>query len=133
MCQSKNITFCFLHYLYIFNFEFQVSWIRYTDTSLLTVGRYTYTTDLRFEAFHSPHTDDWIVRLKNPRPSDSGFYGCQISTTPHRTQLIYLTVHGRFFPYLFFMLRSNFEKCNFKYAFHPPKYFYGNFTPHTLH
>ena len=88
-----------LLYLYIFNFEFQVSWIRYTDTSLLTVGRYTYTTDLRFEAFHSPHTDDWIVRLKNPRPSDSGFYGCQISTTPHRTQLIYLTVHGRFFPY----------------------------------
>lgn len=73
----------------------QVSWIRYKDTSLLTVGRYTYTTDLRFEAFHSPHTDDWIVRLKNPRPSDSGFYGCQISTTPHRTQLVYLTVHGR--------------------------------------
>jgi len=70
-----------------------ISWLRYSDTSLLTVGRYTYTTDLRFEAFHSPHTDDWIVRLKNPRPSDSGVYGCQISTTPHRTQLIYLTVH----------------------------------------
>ena len=57
-------------------FSFQVSWIRYKDTSLLTVGRYTYTTDLRFEAFHSPHTDDWIVRLKNPRPSDSGMYLC---------------------------------------------------------
>jgi len=70
-----------------------ISWIRYKDTSLLTVGRYTYTTDLRFEAFHSPHTDDWVVRLKNPRPSDSGIYGCQISTTPHRTQLVYLTVH----------------------------------------
>ena len=59
------------------------------------MGRYTYTTDLRFEALHSPHTDDWIVRLKNPRPSDSGIYGCQISTTPHRTQLVYLTVHGK--------------------------------------
>jgi len=70
-----------------------ISWIRYKDTSLLTVGRYTYTTDLRFEAFHSHHTDDWIVRLKNPKPSDSGVYGCQISTTPHRTQLVYLTVH----------------------------------------
>ena len=81
----------------------QVSWIRYKDTSLLTVGRYTYTTDLRFEAFHSPHTDDWIVRLKNPRSSDSGVYGCQISTTPHRTQLVYLTVHGKttaFWPFL---------------------------------
>ena len=80
---------------------FQVSWIRYKDTSLLTVGRYTYTTDLRFEAFHSPHTDDWIVRLKNPKSSDSGVYGCQISTTPHRTQLVYLTVHGNF---IFFLL-----------------------------
>ena len=76
--------------------DLQISWIRYKDTSLLTVGRYTYTTDLRFEAFHSHHTDDWIVRLKNPKPSDSGVYGCQISTTPHRTQLVYLTVHGNF-------------------------------------
>ena len=83
---APSLTSCFL----------QISWIRYKDTSLLTVGRYTYTTDLRFEALHSPHTDDWIVRLKNPRPSDSGIYGCQISTTPHRTQLVYLTVHGKF-------------------------------------
>eukprot|EP00094_Tigriopus_californicus_P012890 TCALIF_12463-PA protein Name:"Protein of unknown function" AED:0.44 eAED:0.44 QI:0/0/0/0.25/1/1/4/0/184 len=70
-----------------------VSWIRIADTSLLTVGRYTYTTDLRFEAFHSPHTDDWIVRLKNPKPKDTGIYGCQISTTPHQTHLVHLVVH----------------------------------------
>jgi hypothetical protein len=82
-------------YSVLFLLFFQVSWIRYRDTSLLTVGRYTYTTDLRFEAFHSPHTDDWIVRLKAPRPTDSGVYGCQISTTPHRTQKVYLTVHGK--------------------------------------
>ena len=85
----------FLIFICTFFKSFQISWIRYKDTSLLTVGRYTYTTDLRFEAFHSPHTDDWVVRLKNPRPSDSGIYGCQISTTPHRTQLVYLTVHGK--------------------------------------
>ena len=117
----------FLHIFYItytfFKFEFQVSWIRYTDTSLLTVGRYTYTTDLRFEAFHSPHTDDWIVRLKNPRPSDSGFYGCQISTTPHRTQLIYLTVHGRFFPYLFFYATIKLRKVQFLVHLPPRKLF----------
>ena len=85
------------------------------------MGRYTYTTDLRFEAFHSPHTDDWIVRLKNPRPSDSGFYGCQISTTPHRTQLIYLTVHGRFFPYLFFYATIKLRKVQFLAHFPPPQ------------
>ena len=91
------------------------------DTSLLTVGRYTYTTDLRFEAFHSPHTDDWIVRLKNPRPSDSGFYGCQISTTPHRTQLIYLTVHGRFFSRLIFLCYDQTWKLQFLVHFPPPQ------------
>jgi len=70
-----------------------VSWIRHSDTSLLTVGRYTYTTDLRFEAFHSPHTEDWILQLRNPKSSDSGVYECQISTTPHLTHKIFLTVH----------------------------------------
>ena len=74
---------------------FQVSWIRHSDTSLLTVGRYTYTTDLRFESFHSPHTEDWILQLRNPKPTDSGVYECQISTTPHLTHKIFLTVHGK--------------------------------------
>lgn len=76
-------------------FHFQVSWIRHSDTSLLTVGRYTYTTDLRFESFHSPHTEDWILQLRNPKPTDSGVYECQISTTPHLTHKIFLTVHGK--------------------------------------
>ena len=73
--------------------QIQVSWIR--DLHLLAVGRYTYTSDLRFESFHSPHTDDWILQLKNPQPKDTGYYDCQISTTPHQTQQVFLTVHGK--------------------------------------
>lgn len=69
-----------------------VSWIRERDTTLISVGRYTYTTDQRFEAFHRPHSDDWVIRLKNPRASDDGEYHCQVSTTPHRTARIFLTV-----------------------------------------
>uniref|UniRef100_A0A182K7W2 Ig-like domain-containing protein n=1 Tax=Anopheles christyi TaxID=43041 RepID=A0A182K7W2_9DIPT len=34
-----------------------VSWVRHRDIHLLTVGRYTYTSDQRFEAMHSPHTE----------------------------------------------------------------------------
>ena len=48
----------------------------------------------RFEAFHRPHSDDWVVRLKSPQPSDDGEYQCQVSTTPHRTAKIFLTVQG---------------------------------------
>lgn len=99
---------------------FQVSWIRMSDLRLMSVGRYTYTTDLRFEALHSAHTDDWILRLKRPKPSDSGAYGCQISIEPHPTHTVYLTVNGKLtflpthsfvFSRLFSLLEKSFSTC----------------------
>ena len=56
---------------------------------------------------HTPMTGLYL--WQNPWPSDSVFYGCQIFTNPHCTQL---TVHGWFFPYCF-TLWSNLERCNF--------------------
>ena len=50
----------------------QVSWIRLSDLNLLTVGRYTYTSDLRFEAEHEKNSMDWNLVLQNARLSDSG-------------------------------------------------------------
>ena len=67
-----------------------VSWIRLQDLSLLTVGRYTYTSDLRFdllpfstfffvptrfEGIHAKHSPDWQLALKNTRLTDSGALG----------------------------------------------------------
>ena len=69
-----------------------VSWIRLKDLSLLTVGRYTYTSDLRFglsslfhlffvcsgprfEGIHAKHSPDWQLALKNTRLTDSGALG----------------------------------------------------------
>ena len=69
--------------------------MRPRDLHLLTVGRYTYTSDLRFEALHAPHSLDWVLRLKNPQPADSGVYECQVSTTPHLQHNIHLTVNGK--------------------------------------
>ena len=59
------------------------------------MGRYTYTTDQRFESFHLRGSQDWILTLRDPRPSDAGIYGCQVSTTPHRTRQVHLTVLGK--------------------------------------
>lgn len=59
-----------------------VSWIRHRDIHLLTAGRYTYTSDQRFEALHAPHTEEWTLRIRYPQRKDSGIYECQISTTP---------------------------------------------------
>ncbi|XP_046677782.1 zwei Ig domain protein zig-8-like [Homalodisca vitripennis] len=69
-----------------------VSWVRHRDIHLLTVGRYTYTSDQRFEAVHSPHTEDWTLRIRYPQKKDTGIYECQISTTPPIGHPVYLNV-----------------------------------------
>ncbi|CAH1635037.1 unnamed protein product [Spodoptera littoralis] len=43
----------------------QVSWVRHRDIHLLTVGRYTYTSDQRFRAIHLPHSEDWTLQTAN--------------------------------------------------------------------
>ncbi|XP_050342052.1 tyrosine-protein phosphatase Lar-like isoform X3 [Nymphalis io] len=70
----------------------QVSWVRHRDIHLLTVGRYTYTSDQRFRAIHLPHSEDWTLQIKYPQHRDSGIYECQISTTPHMSHFIHLNV-----------------------------------------
>ncbi|XP_017752170.1 PREDICTED: junctional adhesion molecule A-like [Eufriesea mexicana] len=69
-----------------------VSWVRHRDIHLLTVGRYTYTSDQRFEAMHTPHTKEWTLTIRYPQKKDSGIYECQISTTPPIGYSVYLTV-----------------------------------------
>ena len=87
-----------------------VSWMRQDHLHLLTVGRfriffqesmlktfhfrYTYTSDLRFEAKHEQHSSDWSLILNSAQSTDSGQYQCQISTTPIITHNIWLTVNG---------------------------------------
>lgn len=69
-----------------------VSWVRHRDIHLLTVGRYTYTSDQRFRAIHHQSSEDWSLQVKYPQHRDSGIYECQISTTPHMSHFIHLNV-----------------------------------------
>uniref|UniRef100_A0A146LIB2 Neurotrimin n=2 Tax=Lygus hesperus TaxID=30085 RepID=A0A146LIB2_LYGHE len=69
-----------------------VSWVRHRDIHLLTVGRYTYTSDQRFRAIHHAGTEDWSLQIKYPQHRDTGVYECQISTTPHMSHFIHLNV-----------------------------------------
>ncbi|XP_069942497.1 zwei Ig domain protein zig-8-like [Cherax quadricarinatus] len=59
-----------------------VSWMRTRDLHVLTVGSFTFTNDERFSAHRDPTSGDWILVLRRPQPSDSGFYECSISTKP---------------------------------------------------
>ncbi|XP_049876257.1 zwei Ig domain protein zig-8-like isoform X2 [Pectinophora gossypiella] len=68
-----------------------VSWIRHRDLHILTVGGYTYTSDQRFQATHSPPTDDWTLHIKWAQQRDAGVYECQVSTQPVRS--FFVTLH----------------------------------------
>ncbi|CAH1646493.1 unnamed protein product [Spodoptera littoralis] len=69
-----------------------VSWVRHRDIHLLTVGRYTYTSDQRFEAQHKPRSEEWALRIRSPQRRDSGQYECQISTTPPIGHAVHLNI-----------------------------------------
>ncbi|XP_064089129.1 zwei Ig domain protein zig-8-like [Macrobrachium nipponense] len=69
-----------------------VSWLRGRDLRILTVGRYTYTSDLRYEALHQEGTNQWTLRIKSVQPRDQGIYECQISTKPIKAFTTYLKV-----------------------------------------
>ncbi|KAH9642831.1 hypothetical protein HF086_008462 [Spodoptera exigua] len=72
-----------------------VSWVRHRDIHLLTVGRYTYTSDQRFEAQHKPRSEEWALRIRSPQRRDSGQYECQISTTPPIGHAVHLNIVGQ--------------------------------------
>ncbi|CAG9785753.1 unnamed protein product [Diatraea saccharalis] len=69
-----------------------VSWVRHRDIHLLTVGRYTYTSDQRFEAQHKPRSEEWALYIRSPQRRDSGQYECQISTTPPIGHAVHLNI-----------------------------------------
>lgn len=69
-----------------------VSWVRHADINLLTVGKYTYSSDERFVPLQNDETGDWTLQIKYAVPKDSGAYECQVSTTPPIGLVIYLSV-----------------------------------------
>lgn len=69
-----------------------VSWIRRKDLHVLTVGRFTYTSDQRFQTIHLENSDDWTLQVKYPQRKDGGVYECQVSTVPKMSHFVTLNV-----------------------------------------
>ncbi|XP_069158577.1 zwei Ig domain protein zig-8-like [Procambarus clarkii] len=69
-----------------------VSWIRRRDLHILSVGRYTYTTDERYQVINSPGSKDWILKIKYAQVRDAGMYECQVSTKPVRSYSVHLHI-----------------------------------------
>lgn len=43
--------------------SFKVSWVRHRDIHLLTVGKFTYTSDQRFQCIHDQQTGEWSLKV----------------------------------------------------------------------
>lgn len=71
---------------------YTVSWIRLSDLHILTVDRYTYTADQRFQSLYSNETDEWSLHIKWTERKDTGIYECQVSTLPVKSLALYLIV-----------------------------------------
>ncbi|XP_046430316.1 hemicentin-2-like isoform X1 [Neodiprion fabricii] len=69
-----------------------VSWIRKRDAHILTVDRYTFIADERFQAFYLDGQDTWTLQVKYVQPRDAGEYECQVSTEPKMSYFIKLNV-----------------------------------------
>ncbi|CAH1120886.1 unnamed protein product [Ceutorhynchus assimilis] len=69
-----------------------VSWIRKRDAHILTVDRYTFIADDRFQAFLVEATDTWTLQVKYVQARDAGQYECQVSTEPKMSHFITLNV-----------------------------------------
>lgn len=73
-----------------------VSWIRRRDAHILTVDRYTFIADDRFQAFLVEATDTWTLQVKYVQARDAGQYECQVSTEPKMSHFITLNVVGKY-------------------------------------
>ncbi|CAM1319237.1 Uncharacterised protein g7151 [Pycnogonum litorale] len=69
-----------------------VSWIRARDFHVLTVGRYRYTTDERFEVIHNEQTHSWRLKIIYTNLTDIGQYECQVSSDPKVSFFVTLNV-----------------------------------------
>ncbi|XP_046678163.1 uncharacterized protein LOC124366015 isoform X1 [Homalodisca vitripennis] len=70
----------------------EVSWVRKRDSHILTVDRYTFIADERFQAFLVEATDTWTLQIKYVQARDRGQYECQVSMEPKLSHVVTLNV-----------------------------------------
>ena len=77
----------------------QVSWLRWSDMSVLTVGGLVFSSDPRLlvtVSQLSSTTISWKLFISDVSGLDSGDYQCQINTEPKQSLDVTLLVTGKY-------------------------------------
>lgn len=69
-----------------------VSWIRHSDSAILSVDTLLFTKSHRMKVFHPSGADEWILSINPVEISDAGMYECQVASTPHTSHFMAVNV-----------------------------------------
>jgi len=58
----------------------QVTWRKRDEIHPLTIGLFQFAPDTRISVDYNQRTTEWSLIIQDVKPSDEGFYCCQIST-----------------------------------------------------
>lgn len=89
--------FCkdFKIYFYFLAGILQIAWLRVDTQTILTIQNHVITKNHRMSITHAEKRA-WILRIREVKESDKGWYMCQINTDPMKSQVGYLDVVGKF-------------------------------------
>ena len=88
-------------------FSFQIAWIKVKTQTILTMDERVVTRNPRISV-DKREGNLWQLTIRAVKPSDQGFYMCQINTDPMISEKGYLEVTGKYFcAQIFFVILSS--------------------------
>ncbi|XP_073823360.1 LOW QUALITY PROTEIN: dpr-interacting protein eta [Musca autumnalis] len=72
--------------------SYKVAWLRVDTQTILTIQNHVITKNQRIGIQNTEEHKTWIMRIKDIKESDKGWYMCQINTDPMKSQVGYLDV-----------------------------------------
>jgi hypothetical protein len=81
----------------LFLLSFQVAWMHFEQSAILTVHNHVITRNPRISVTHDKHDKykTWFLHIANVQEEDKGRYMCQINTVTAKTQFGYVHVVGK--------------------------------------
>ncbi|XP_037913495.1 neurotrimin isoform X1 [Hermetia illucens] len=70
---------------------YKIAWLRVDTQTILTIQNHVITKNHRMSITHAEKRA-WILKIKDVKESDKGYYMCQINTDPMKSQVVYLQV-----------------------------------------